>query len=370
MIRAKPVLSSTELTHFFKIRSEIYKRIEQDRGGSEELARLLLSEDNNFKTHARILPFLLQKDEEIIGRFVLIHDRYLSNYVQVAFFEARKINESLLDAIGACVRDSFPEVPQTLIGLSGHLNNGAGILLNHFDKPPLYEFHYNPPYYHDFFSGLKEKRLYSFVLSFTEIYTSAFFKTPRRPITGYTIRPMDKNRFQAEIGLYTALNNSFFAKHPYWSYRPAADDYEALAGFAPFLQPENLLFAEKNGETIGFLLWFPDFNEWLSGEEGLGTKHLEKIKNKTSTYTIRYMEIGVDPRYRNGQTTLALLFAFFDILKRYSFQVLEGGFILEENSESINMALRYFKRITGREPEPYRRWAVYEYDHQEKPICF
>lgn len=360
MIYTAPALTKKDFDYFYIIRQQIYENIIQDRGGNEDLVRFLLNRKNNFRKHAKLLPFLLFQDEQVIGRFVLIHDLYLKDYVQVAFFEALRILEPICNALVACIKEQFPEVPKLLIGLAGHLNYGAGILLNHFDEPPLYEFTYNPAYYKNYFFGLKEQRIVSFRLPISGIMNSPFFKSIPQDINDIKVRCLDKNRFRQELALYTALNNRNFVNHPYWSKRSVKDDYEYFMKFKPFVEPEYLLFAEKDGRTVGFLFWTPDFNEWLAKDHNLGPKQLKKLKRRESTHLIRYMEIGVDWDHRHGKVTTALLFAFFNILKRYDFQELECSFIMEGNVDSINLAKRFIKRITGKDAEPYRRWAIYE----------
>jgi hypothetical protein len=360
MIQAAPVLTVRELDQFYNIRRQIYKNINQDRGGNEELVSFLLNKANYFKTHARVLPFLLLQEKRVVGRFVLIHDKYLKDYVQVAFFEALPLNEPLCDIISACSEETFPGVPKMLVGVAGHLNHGAGILLNHFDEPPIYNFAYNPSYYSGYFSGLKAQQLFSFRLPLSVSMTSPFFAAPSAEIKEINVRCLDKSRFKEELELYTALNNRNFFNHPYWSVRRIQDDYEVFTKLEPLLEPENLLFAEKDGRTVGFLLWTPDFNEWWDKQHGLDKRQLAGLKRKRDTHVIRYMEIGVDWDQRNGKVTAALLFAFVNILKHYNSQEIEGGFIMERNPDSLNLARCCIKRITGKNPEPYRRWAVYE----------
>ena len=74
------------------------------------------------------------------------------------------------------------------------------------------------------------------------------------------------------------------------------------------------MFVEKNNEVVGFMLWYPDFNQLMNPKETVGLKTV--IKNKLygkNIDTFKIVEIGVAPEERNKGAILALFDYCFKI---------------------------------------------------------
>ena len=69
------------------------------------------------------------------------------------------------------------------------------------------------------------------------------------------------------------------------------------------MKEDSLVFAYHNGKPVGFIMWYPDWNELAAPGEAFGTKHffLNLLKGK-SIRTGKVMEYGV-PVFRTSDGT-------------------------------------------------------------------
>ena len=347
---------------FYKITDVIYKGNRCHSSTEDDITSLLVEGPSTFRNHADVLPYLMLEGENVVGRLALIHDHRQPDYVQVSFFEALPSLADVKDIILEQARKNFPLCRKMVIGLNGHLNYGAGMLLNNFDKPPVFGLPYTPEYYPDYFRDYRIKTMVSYRFA-----TEPFFRYYERiqqdgKLNDIAIRTMNRKKLKDEVKIYTYLNNACFQDHPYWADRDAGEDFELFNPFRFLIKEENLLFAEIDGEPVGFMLWYPDFNQLVENKTSLGLRHVLRYHLANPVRTFRFTEIAVLPKFHVSMVSQALiLYATRYIMKAgYLFGV--GGFIFEENRSSIALAERFIKRTTGLDVEPDTKYAVFECD--------
>lgn len=345
---------------FAKVGAEVYQNNPFFRGTEGSVERLLLNSASAFKAHSSIKTFVVSDGNDLVARFALIHDHRLSDYVQVSFFEAQKGLGALFTLIKREITTHFPQCTKVVVGLNGHLNYGAGILLNHFDEAPLFGLPYNPAYYPDYFKDLHCRKMVTFRFGMEAYHDWALSYQKQRPVKGLTVRFMDKRNIKQESAIYTRLNNQAFTKHPYWANRDDEEDLELFNPFRYLLDNENLIFAEVDGTPVGFFLWYPDFNQLVSSQRDLNVFDLLKFRIKNSIDTFRFTEIGIVPQYQGSAVALAMISQSLPYLLQKGYRYCEGGFIFEENRASIAFVKRSLQRCFGVESEPYREFAVFE----------
>ncbi len=347
---------------FAQVAKEVYRNNPYYRGTEGSIEKMLLCSKSSFSNHADIKMFVVQDRNDLVARFALIHDKHLPDYVQVSFFEAQEGLGDIFSLIRNEIRTHFPHVKKVVIGLNAHLNYGAGILLNRFDEAPLFGLPYNPPYYSEYFSTLCCRKMVTFRFSMDAYREWARGYSMQRPANGLTVRFMDKRRIESESAIYTQLNNRAFINHPYWANRDEKEDLELFAPFRYFLDNENLIIAEVDGKPVGFYLWYPDFNQLVKNKSDLNAWHLLKYRAGIGKPidTFRFTEIGILPKYQRTSVAYALIDKSLQTVTRQGFSFCEGGFIFEENRASIAFVKRILKRCYGKEPEPYREFAVFE----------
>lgn len=361
-IQFKIVSNKKEHSAFYRIGTELYKNIPQYRSTKDDITRLLIEGPSAFHKHASVRPYLIISGSKTLGRFALICDTHLPQYVQVSFFEALPDLHGIDSLIIELAKNEFPSCTKIVFGLNGHLNYGAGFLLNEFSQPPVFGLPYTPAYYIEYFKNLRMRKMVSFRFSTLPFfdYLDSMGETPY--FNGITVRKLNKKKLKEETALYTYLNNACFQDHPFWADREVKEDFELFHPFRFLIKEENLLFAEKEGKAIGFFLWYPDFNELVKGNQSLGVKHVLKYKWFNPIKTFRFTEIAVLPKYQVSHAVQAMILCATKYIREMGIEHGEGGFIFEENIRSIAMTRRFLQRVCGNKMDAYRQYAVFEKD--------
>ena len=345
---------------FEKVGAQVYQGNPWFKGTDASVQNLLLNSDSAFKSHAKIKRFIITDGNDLVARFALIYDYRLGDPIQVSFFEAQSGLGDVFSLIKKAILTHFPYCAKVVVGLNGHLNYGAGILLNRFDEAPLFGLPYNPEYYAGYFKDLICRKMVTFRFGMEAYHEWANNYQSKRGLEGLSVRFMNKNNIKAESAVYTYLNNQSFKDHPYWADRDNEEDLELFKPFRFFLDNENLIFAEINGKPVGFYLWYPDFNQLVTSQRDLTICDLMKFRFKNPIDTLRFTEIGIIPRYQGSPVALALISKSVPVLLEKGYKFCEGGFIFEENKASIAFVKRIMKRCYGADPEPYRQFATFE----------
>jgi len=369
-IRLVPVDSRRRLRAFFDVVHAVYAGNPHHRSTEDDVVRMLVEKKTAFASHAAIDPFLIVRDGRVVGRVTILQDRKLPDYVQIAHFEALPGLEGLQDLILLKARALHSKTLKVVVGLHGHLNYGAGFLVTPHDLPPVFGLPYTPRYYLDYWAGLDRKDMVSFRFGNEAFYDFAHKVGPAMDLGGIRIRHMDRRELARETDLYTWLNNACFQAHPYWADRTTTEDYELLYPFRLLLKEENLIFAEENGRPVGFLLWYPDYNELVTGEGTFGPVELARyhlgkrdgflrhVQNPIQS--VRLTEIAVHPSCRNRGVVPGMILEMIRCVEKGGYSFTEGGFIFESNRDSMSMTLRYIAKAFGKELVPARRFCLFE----------
>lgn len=358
------VNTKADLKKFYQFGEDLYTDNLFYRKSEEDILRMIIEGPTDFYLHAQVLPIIVMEKDITVCRFAFIIDKNMPDYVQIAFFEAQKV-ENLIENIENEAKKRFSSCSKICFGLNGHLNYGAGLLLNNFDKTPVFGLPYSMDYYKDYFSSYSIRKIKSFAfdLKISEKYKKLAARI--KIDESINIRILDKKRLKSESAIYTNLNNLCFQEHPFWTDRTATEDLELFEPFKFLLQNEHLIFAYDNDKPIGFLLWFPDFNQLLNTNRELKANSLlsiDVLRNKytNAIKTFRLVEIAVLPNYRKKGVEMLLINKMLEqaVAKKYKYGV--GGFIFEENFDSINMAIKYIERVTGEKVKEDNNYAVFE----------
>jgi GNAT superfamily N-acetyltransferase len=345
---------------FSKFSRTCYRKAPHYRSTEHDVEKLVLEGPSSFHSHAEIACFIIREANTTIGRFALIHDLNDPAYIKVSFFEALPDCGDILSLIRSRISRLYPDIHKFTIGINGHLNYSAGFLLNRFEEPPVFGLPYTHDYYPAYFRECRERRMVSFRFP-NELFFSHNRKLSGTITRGISVQPMNRKYLDRYVQYYTMLNNKAFSKHPYWSDRTAEEDLELFRPFKYLLKDENLLFAYIDDTPVGFLLWYPDFNQLVKrNNDHLNILSVVNYRLRNPIDTFRFTEVGVLPAYRHKPVSLALISAMIPHIERQGYRYCEGGFIFLENKQSIALARRSIKRVTGIDSAPYRTYTVYE----------
>lgn len=177
------------------------------------------------------------------------------------------------------------------------------------DEPPNISMPWNPPYYASLLEAASQqvtRTLYGFHLPLHIGIPSRVQKIADRlkaRSQSVRIRSFDMSRLEKELQLAHRLYNVTLDRN--WEFVPISfDDLLASADdLQAFADPDFLIFAEVDGEPVGFMLTLPNFNEIL-----IRTKRVPRLLRfpwilfliKTHRIqSVRQAVLGVAPEHRD-----------------------------------------------------------------------
>ena len=326
------------------------------RNSMSGLLKNLLNGKSVMCRSAYFEPVMVEDKSRILMIALLTHVDRMPDFLQIAFFEADYKDSRAFKLILDRAYELAKERGASKItgSLNVHVNYGLGFLASDYNKPQGFGTTHNPQFYHELFSenGFAAIDLLSFKKDLNEFEELFNPRLRERVNRRYTIRSLDNKNLESDAQIYTSINNEAFKHHPFYYPRKAAEDLELFKDFKPLLRPENLLFAYKGNEPVGFMLWYPDFHEIMKPGESIGIRTV--IRNKFMARrirTVKIVEMGVLPKEMKNGAVLALLNKVFELAKgKYS--LFESGWVLQSNTDSKMLGIKLADSI-------YKRYKAY-----------
>jgi hypothetical protein len=321
------------------------------------LVSLLCRRKTAFYKNSKQQMVCVRDGNEILCQAVLFKHHHACE-LAIGFFDAMPDAHKAVALLLEYAEDLalFWNADRIVIGLEGHCNNAVGFPLNPH-LPISFGENYGKQYYHDFFKDYEKIKLVSFKKEISAITgkLSEDIRIIENRTKGVTLEVADfsKEGFPKSIARYTDLNNLIFINHRYYYKRSYEEDLELFSSMKPLLNPNNLIFAKKDGNYIGFVLWYPDFNQLVpaGGTAGILTyirfRLFEQIPSRG-----KLVEIGLLPQHkRTGAVALLFLSALQAAGQKCTTMI--TSWILEENIPSELATQRYAD-------EPYKEYCTYE----------
>lgn len=338
-------VNTSNQNEFIDFYESMYLNHPLRRNSMSSIVKGLLKGNLSICKSTDIEPLMVKKDKEVIMICILAYAHRMPDYMQISFFEAKGNNDRAFKMI--LDRANILAVEKGAQKISGslniHVNYGLGFLASNYDKWQSF----GTPYNEDFYNGLFEDNgfkpidmvsLYKDIRNMEELFPR---KLQTKLEERYRIRHANLGQLAKEVEIYTKINNEAFHNHLFYYEREKEEDLELFKDLGYFLKSENLLFVEREGVPIGFMLWYPDFHELMNPNESIGLKTV--IKNKLFSNrirTLRIVEIGIVPSEQNKGAILALFNYLYKCAKD-RFDNFESGWIIKDNEKSLNLSLRW-----------------------------
>lgn len=330
---------------FFNFYKSQYLNNPLKRDSLSGMLKSLLYGKSELCKSVELEPLMVMDNNKIIMICMLAFAHRMPDYVQIGFFEAAQYNIEAFRMVLARA-EAFAKLNNATkisASLNIHVNYGLGFLASSYDKMQSFGMAHNPEYYHGFFkeTGFESIDMVSYKKDMRKVENLLSDDASKRLSERYIVREADFNNFKRDCEVYTDINNKSFNEHLFYYPRKKEEDYELFKDMKFLMKTENLLFVEKNKEPVGFMLWYPDFNQVMKSSETVGLNTV--IKNKlfgSSIDTFKIVEMGVVPGERNKGAILALFDYCFKCIKgRYDF--MESGWILSDNFKSRNFGIKW-----------------------------
>jgi len=277
---------------------------------------------------------------------ILIHHKNLPDTLMVAMFEAKEHVHGAVELLFSYSKKRAKQLGCKQIStLHGHCNYSIGFLSDGFQSSPRFGQAYNPLYYHTYFTNndfqVTRYANYSDAITKVEEKLAKFKSFIDLQEISFFHRNLLRGNFEESMRWYTKLCNEIFSGHKYYYKREYEEDIELFSAMLPLLNEGNLIFAMKDGAPVGFILWYPDYNELVPrlGRVDFGTFIKCKLLGQKPK-TIIVTEIGVYPEYEGSGLILSLFNELNNIVrKKYSSATtIVSSWIYDENEKSKKLA--------------------------------
>lgn len=352
------VKNKSEQKKFMDFRKRIYKQNKMFVDNNFLMVKELFSNKTSFVENKEIHVVNIEENNEVVCQGIIVYAKALPEYIQLCFFESEPNREKAVKLLTekAIQIGKKHKCKKLVIGLNGHVNYGLGFLASHYDDKNSFSSSANPEYYNDYFKNMncEEVELNTYKIAHIDSRLEKYQAILDKLNKNYSFKYFDKKNFDYYAKIYTDLNNKTFNKHRYYYKRNYAEDKEMLKELFLFMKEDSLIFAFDGDKPIGFVMWYPDYNELAKGGEIFGAKHcIKNIFLNKKINTAKVMEFGVLNEYRKVGIPLGLLNKIFQNLKNYGVTKAETSWILAENLDSNSVCQAVCD-------EKYKRYVAYE----------
>lgn len=349
-------LSKIKLSEYLAFMKKVYKDDKNFKDNKMGIINIVCKKNRPFyKSSLQEIVCVKQKGE-ILCACVLIINKKAPKDLCVSFFEAlpecnKAVSLLMNYAKGFGSKNTCSKI---IVALDGHMNYSVGFGEN--TEIPSFGESYSPAYYHKYFENLSKVKFVSFfdAANLVRERIDEDIKKFEKQIEKTSIEYADfGNGFSKTMKRYTDLNNKIFEGHRYYYFRDYDEDADLFKNMRPLLDNHNLIFAKLNGEDIGFILWYPDYNELVP--VGKGASIMTFIKYKLLSIrpkTAKVVEIAVLPKCRQFGVALSLFDAAIKTAPKNTKKIM-SSWILDENIKSKTLTCRYTK-------QHYKEYFTYE----------
>lgn len=313
-----------------------------------DVYKILSPNKNPYFQHAEAEYFLALRNGRVVGRIAATHNRTHNEFHNDAvgffgFFECvddQTVADLLLDAAADWLRRRGLDTMRGPASFS--TNDECGLVIDGLDTPPTLLNPHNPAYYRRLLevAGLqKAKDLLQ--------YQSTDDRLPERLVRGakliakrqgITLRSVIMKDFDGEVERIKKLYNSAWEKN--WGFVPMSDaEIDHLAkDLKPVIVPDLVVFAEKDGQIIGFAVALPDLNVALKkNPSGRIFPGIIKILLAARKITrVRILLLGVLPEFRKTGADALMYHWIWEKGYAKGYRWAEAGWILEDNAPMKN----------------------------------
>jgi len=321
---------------------------------------------NPFFRHGEAELFLAERAGRPVGRISAHVDRAFNDYHAerwgwFGFLEVADDAEALAGLLDAGERWLRDRGCERMVGPADFtLNDGCGILVDGFERPPIIRQNWNEPYLPALCEGVGLEKAMDVFFWHLEIADRAKMlpilpqlARDAREKHGMRIRKMSRRSLRRDLDLFGELYNDAWKKN--WGFVPyTKEDLDAYAlDMQLVFDREWFMVAETaEGQPVGVAITVPDVNQVLARMGGrvlpLGWWHF--VRKRRIIDQCRVGFLGVKPEYQHTGVAALLYLEHFDLAEIERITSGEMGWILETNT-GMNRAM---KAMHGRIVKRYR----------------
>lgn len=331
--------------------------------------KTVFHDGNPLWQHAEMQLWVCVRDGRDVGRIAGIIDRTHNetHAEQTAFFGFFECidDQGVADALFDVVRRwaAGRGMTQLLGPMNPTTNDECGLLIDGFERPPVFMMTYNPRYYVGLFERAgftKAKDLLAllFVVDAKPLERlGRLADGVRRREKELAVRLMRKRTLEAELAKVKEVYNAAWEQN--WGFVPMTDAEMSFMAkrLRPVMVEEWSLIAEVGGKPVAFMLSLPDMNEAIQPLRGRLLswrlpRFLRYLFGWKVTKIARVVTMGVTSEFR-GRGIEAVMLA--DSLRhglKIGTRECEISWVLEDNTALLRLA-----EVFG--AKEYKRYRLY-----------
>ena len=303
-----------------------------------------------FYDNAEIQTFLAVRQGEVVGRIAAIVDhghntRFNEKRGMFGFFECvqeQEVADHLFDAAVAWLRERGMTCARGPNNPSQ--NYQCALLVDGFDRPPVFMMSYNKPYYGELIENYgfaKSQDMYAYwghidmvdkpdpkVSFVVEEATRRFDMTVRQINTRKQLRP--------EVESFMRIYN--VASLAQWGFVPLSESeiQHIAAGLKHLLVPEMTTIIEIEGEPVAVVFGMLDYNPIIKKIDGklFPFGFLRILFGRKKIKTVRMVGTYVVPKYQKWGLGLVLMYRVMPDAREWGIEEGEFSWVLESNKLS------------------------------------
>lgn len=322
------------------------------------------SKNKNYKYGETIRWILKDNTGKLIGRIAAyIHKKYINKGTDYpvgccGFFDC--INDQ---AAANILFDTAKEwlINKGMKAMDGPINFGDrekwwGLLIEGFDKEPVYGMSFNPNYYEKLFEGYGFQNYYNQYYYGMQVSDPLPDRFPERHARftnkpDYTARMIEKNKLEKYAKDFATIYNAAWAQHDGAKEISSEQVMKTFAKMKAVMDPRIVWFAYYKDEPVAMWINIPDLNQYFkhfNGKFGLIEKlRLLWMKHAGACRKFTGLAFGVVPKYQAlGIDSFLIYEASFVIQHRPLFaDSLEIGWAGDWNPKMLAI----YKNLGGKE---------------------
>lgn len=367
-----PVAQDSALDEFLRLPWRIYRGCRQWVPPVLDHQRKLFDRQTHpFHKHGDMQLFMARRDGKVAGRIAAIENRQHNEFHRdrtgfFGFFESvddPEVAGRLLDAAAGWLRERKLDLLRGPISPS--TNDESGLLIDGFDRPPVFMMAYNHPYYAGLLEGAgvsKVKDLHAYYVDRTTGVERRVQQVRRlagrvRARPGVIIRRPDMSRFPEEIAAIRAIYGGAWEHN--WGFVPMTEEeFENQAReLKQSIVPDLARIATVDGRPAAFGILLPNYNEAFKFINGrlwpfgvpliVAYYYLKRIRG------LRLLAMGVVREHQKQGLEVAIMDELYAEIIRSHYQWCELSWTLEDN-HLINNAIEAWGG------QLYKRYRIYE----------
>jgi len=324
---------------------------------------------------------LKDADGELIGRIAAFtHSKYINKGTEfatgcVGFFDCindQNAANKLFDVAKEWLQSKGMEAMDGPVNF-GDRDKWWGLMVEGFDKTPMYGMSFNPPYYQRLIESYGFKNYYDqyyYAMSIDDTlpprFPERYAKFASKP--GYTARHIDAKNLEKHAEEFATVYNAAWAQHGEAKEMTTEQVMKLFKKMKPIMDERIIWFAYYKDEPIAMWINIPDLNEYFkhfNGKFGLIEKlRLLWMKRNGSCKKFTGIAFGIVPKFQALGIDSYMIYAGAQYIQgKRLYEIYEMGWAADWNPKMLNI----YKSLGGNQS---RHMITYRYIFDENKNPF